>query len=130
MDSLKWQVSIQYNHFSFCVDLFMWRRFLNGRVQVMSEDSKGQKILVEFDSLTPLENIKPTLRLVGSEAGDILKALADAIDQQGVKIDSDAKVEGLLQATREHLSDMRRLVFDGIDRKPKSSGDPNNGPAQ
>jgi hypothetical protein len=57
------------------------------------------------------DHLQPTLRLNGYESGAILKALSEAIHDQGVSTDNDAKMRGLLEATKEHLSDMRKLVF-------------------
>lgn len=51
--------------------------------------------------------IPPSMMLTMEE----LKALGDAIAELGIKTDSDMKREGLLEATKFHLEDMRRLVF-------------------
>lgn len=57
------------------------------------------------------EACEPTFRLGGAESSEILKALADALDQQGVKTDADSRIEGKLEAVTQHLTDMRILVF-------------------
>ena len=41
----------------------------------------------------------------------IFSALAEALDKQGVKTENDFKIQGLLEATKYHLEDMRKLVF-------------------
>ena len=41
---------------------------------------------------------------------DTLKELADAIANMGIKTDSDFKIQGLLEATKYHLEDMRSLL--------------------
>lgn len=43
---------------------------------------------------------------------DQLKAFADALATFGIKTKNDSKNEGLLEATRYHLEDMRRLAFE------------------
>jgi len=39
-----------------------------------------------------------------------LKKFAEAIDEQGIKTDMDAKIEGTLEATKYHLEDLRKLL--------------------
>lgn len=53
---------------------------------------------------------KPTLQLDWDIAELFLKAMAEALDEQGVKTDKDAKVAGTLEATRAHLSDLRQML--------------------
>ena len=80
----------------------------------MSPDKFGAMNLMEFDegvlTFGNEDAPKPVLVLGGREANQILKELAEAIDKQGVKTDQDAKTEGLLQATKYHLEDMRTLL--------------------
>jgi len=59
----------------------------------------------------------PTIFLASHEAEEFLKSLAEALDKRGVKTDSDAKIQGTLQATRTHLADMRRLVFNLLHKE-------------
>jgi hypothetical protein len=106
-----WQVRIEDRNFGLYVDLVIYRSLPNGRYEVMSEDSKGQKIIVTIGEGEGVPELKPTLRLNQHEAGQIMKAFAEAIHNQGVSTDNDARIAGLLEATKEHLSDMRKLVF-------------------
>jgi len=62
------------------------------------------------------EVVKPTLQIGYQMAEPFLKAMAESLDEFGVKTDSDAKLAGTMQATRAHLEDMRSLVFK---QKPK-----------
>ncbi len=105
-----WKVVIETNTFGYYVDLFIYRKH-NGKIEVMTDDSKGNKIIVEVEGYATTERLKPTLRLNTGDAGQIMKALADALDNHGVKTDSDAKMSGILEATKVHLEDMRKLVF-------------------
>ena len=42
---------------------------------------------------------------------EMLKGFAEMANDQGLKLNSDLKREGKLEATERHLEDMRRLVF-------------------
>jgi hypothetical protein len=57
---------------------------------------------------------KPSLRLPFHMSEPFFRAFAEALDRQGVKTESDAKIGGLLEATRYHLEDMRKLALRGV----------------
>ena len=73
--------------------------------EVVHFDEKGQKVFTHYKTGEMFSG--PTLTLDLSE----LKALGDAIAEIGIKTDSDMKREGLLEATKYHLEDFRKLVF-------------------
>jgi len=52
----------------------------------------------------------PTLRLPRYMGESFLRALAGELDKNNVKTDSDAKLQGTLEATKYHLEDMRQLM--------------------
>ena len=51
------------------------------------------------------------IRLPRILAQNLLKNLSQELDNHGFKADSQSKVEGVLEATKAHLDDMRKLVF-------------------
>lgn len=56
------------------------------------------------------EHRDPSLRIGYDMAPQFLKALAEALAEEGVKTDNDHKIQGLLDATKYHLEDMRKLM--------------------
>lgn len=74
----------------------------------------GREFLTEKGTI---KTIKPGTALNKTDVyfcrfeDDQVQAIADAFAEQGVKTKNDHKNEGLLEATRDHLADMRRLVF-------------------
>jgi len=76
----------------------------------------GDKILlakpVEFvyEEIDEGKLCDPTLRLSYSFAHEFLTAFAEALDGEGIKTNKDAKIEGILEATRYHLEDCRALL--------------------
>ena len=69
-----------------------------------------QPVLFER-KVTPAEGLwKPTFSLNGRDARDFLKAIVEFADQNQIKPDSNAKLEGKLQATQYHLEDLRHLL--------------------
>lgn len=53
------------------------------------------------------ELYEPTLNLFPEMLPTLMKALAE----HGVRVSEQSFIEGNLEATKEHLSDMRKLVF-------------------
>lgn len=53
----------------------------------------------------------PTLTIPYSKEAEFFQNLADELRNQGVKPKDQHRLEGTIEATREHLNDMRRLVF-------------------
>lgn len=43
---------------------------------------------------------------------DMLQPLLQALSDQNIKVESEHKLEGLIEAQSKHLEDMRRLVFE------------------
>ncbi len=88
-----------------------------GAVQILFwEERNGKRYVVEPLKMTLKECpdgfiYEPTLRINASSAGQFLTAFAEALDHEGVKTDSDAKIAGTLEATREHLKDLQKIVF-------------------
>jgi len=89
---------------------------INGIEIYIFEDSHGRRyvakpVVLEFEEIKPSERVHPTLCIDPFRATEFLKSLAEALDKQGVKTENDYKIQGILEATKYHLEDMRRLVF-------------------
>ena len=69
-------------------------------------------VKLEWQELSQHDSCQPTLKISGMIAQELYKALQLALEKQGTKPDSTSKVEGILEATKEHLKDLRRLVFE------------------
>ncbi len=53
---------------------------------------------------------KPSLQISGPMAQQFLKSFAECLDQADIKTDKDARIQGMLEATRFHLEDLRTLL--------------------
>lgn len=107
----EWKVKIERPVFGDYIDFYIFRHIADGKVELLTRDSQGKQIIVSINTYETTSHLNSTLRLNGRESGEILKSLAEAIHSQGVSTDNDARMSGLLEATKEHLSDMRKLVF-------------------
>jgi len=100
-------------------NVFIDRRMANGSVCMYLVHSSGigqQNLVIGEEGKTTLEpvvegtDIKPFLVMPIFDAEDMLQALTSAIAEHGHKPDSQAKIEGVLEATKYHLEDVRKLV--------------------
>lgn len=60
---------------------------------------------------------EPSLSLSEGKGHEFLKSMAEAAASFGIKLDSDVKREGKLEAVQAHLEDMRKLVFKGVSNE-------------
>lgn len=71
----------------------------------------AQPLEMTFKRITLGERIDaPTLRVSDYFALPMIKAFAELAGTMGVKRDDETKIEGLYEATKYHLEDMRRLM--------------------
>jgi len=96
------KVKIHKNPYTDCIEFLIYYEE-NGKRYV------AQPVKLIFKEWKEGEKIKPTLELSIFEA-DFLKSLAEALDEKGIKTNKDAKIEGILEATRYHLEDLRKLL--------------------
>lgn len=108
-----------------------WKAYLEYRpdmlgyhLYLMRNTAGGREFLTENGTMKIVklgEQYKNTdkLHFAYFEDDQQLQAIADAISERGVKSNNDHKNEGLLEATKAHLEDMRNLVFDNPAQPPK-----------
>jgi len=117
----EWTAHIEYRPDWLGFVLFLWK------------DSDGKREFItqngEVHVVRPGEALKTEEHYFARfEDDQQLQALAEAISKRGVKADNEHKTEGLLKATKYHLEDMRRLVFEPptpINPKGNVEGDGN-----
>lgn len=72
--------------------------------------AKPVKFKMEEQSRLSSKPTEPTMMISGLVGEEFLRKMAQAIQEQGIKPESDAKLEGKLEATKDHLDDMRTLL--------------------
>lgn len=87
--------------------------------EVNGKRSIAKPIKLEFEEIKEGESIEHTLKIHNNFSKPFLKAMAEALDKQGIKTENDHKLQGILEATKYHLEDMRKLTF-------KSKENPND----
>jgi exopolysaccharide biosynthesis protein len=120
----EWEAHLEYR-----IDMLGWFLYLTkrtgyGEVEYLTEGG-------ERKTLKQGQQFKNTnkLHFAYFEDDQQLQAIADAISQRGVKSQSDHKNEGLLEATKYHLEDMRRIAFEPpieVNRQVEVSDLPKN----
>lgn len=107
-----YKVHIEQHPMGLFYKVFLYRVTTAGIVHYFID---GDTVKTEMVKEGTIEFPKPTLTV----PGEFLQPFADALANGGVKTHNDHKNEGLLEATREHLADMRSLVFD---KKGRANG--------
>ena len=98
-----WNVSIEHVAYMGMVNLYIAKKEA-GQIAIAEPLDLTLRLVEEGHS------VKPTLQLKEWEAHELLLALAEALDEKGMKTSKDAKMEGTLEATRYHLEDLRKML--------------------
>ncbi len=89
-----------------------WSR--SNRIYLVKNDNHGGLALLANGILKRLTEGESSEKDYFAEMTDEqLQAFADALADKGIKTVKDSKNEGLLEATRYHLEDMRKIAMKG-----------------
>lgn len=111
MDFGEWTFKLHENPGMICIDLWAFRKVLDKR-QVLTHDGtvKTYELQAQPD---------PGDYFIRFEDREQLTKLANALASFGVKSSNDHKNEGLLEATRSHLEDMRLIALNRYKQEGK-----------
>ncbi len=70
----------------------------------------AKPVKLEFEELKEGLTTGPTLTIPWDITESFLRNLAEALDNEGIKTDKDARIAGTLEATKYHLGDLRKLL--------------------
>jgi len=86
-------------------------------IEIVFLEEKGKDELyvarpvdIVFEKYEPGKSIEPTLRISRLMSHEFLEAWAKALDEHGIKTPKQLKAEGVLDATKYHLEDLRKLL--------------------
>lgn len=99
-------VHYSVDHIAWCI--YKYEKDFNGKRYY--RDSKGNTVEVKKG-----ERVEPMCII------EDMDELLEAISKAGLKPKSDWKLEGVLEATKDHLEDMRTLVFSAKKEKKTNS---------
>jgi hypothetical protein len=72
-------------------------------------------IQLTLEKVEPGTDVNPTFSIPGRDIYDFLKSMAEIAEANGIRTDTQAQEEiknkGVLESTKYHLEDMRKLVF-------------------
>jgi hypothetical protein len=94
------KVAIRQNPLSGSIDIFIYSIGQEGMRALRAK--QWEMVSVKEEDVMP----EPTLRLERW----YLELLAQELDRFGVKTEQDAKLEGTIEAMREHLQDLRKML--------------------
>ncbi len=91
---------------------------LTDALQIWFYERRGNEYFVASPASISMQKVEEgvvpeaTLTVSGMISEEFLQAFADELAKKGIKNVNDHRIAGTLEATREHLSDMRKLVFN------------------
>jgi hypothetical protein len=101
--TIEWQVEIRKRPAQFLSDIFIYRRVYGAKIAVWRniEGDIAQETEFDIGALVPPSFTVPD---------DFLPLLLDALLAKNIKPTEQSFVEGKLEATNEHLKDLRTLL--------------------
>lgn len=99
----EWQFKMHYHPGLIGHLLYMYRVLPYGEKEFVTWE--GKRVIVK-DKI-----VKDDLWLAHIENLESLKSLIDQADSIGIRPDSNARLEGELEATKKHLFDMRAIAY-------------------
>lgn len=105
------KVHIDYSPYA--AALGMWFTYeLNGKLYIVKP--MQWEVVEQPDDV--FETPAPSLSVPFNVKDAFMRALAEALSEEGIQTTNQHKLEGILEARGEHLNDMRKLVFkEGSD---------------
>ena len=85
--------------------IFILQRSPGGKTAIVKPTA------LEFHDVEEFAQLEPSFKVSGPNAEGFLRAFAAGIAKCGVRIEPNAELEGELRSTKEHLRDMRDIVF-------------------
>lgn len=117
MENLK--IIIIDNYANNCVEVWLREQGLNDSKNINYVDNKLIETSIPFDQI-PDSSVQPFLKLPMNLAGNLFNAIFEHISKNGIKTPNENLLIGKLQATEEHLKDMReftKLLLDSSLKK-------------
>ena len=104
----KINVYMQYNPAHHGIDIWFEKDGGDGKVLI------AKPLNIEFEEVNPYGYIEPTMMFDKHNGYEFLKSFATGIVECGIEIDAIKYKKDEMSAVKEHLADMRKLVFEGI----------------
>lgn len=104
IDKQGWRVAIERSINALATNIYIFR-LGNGFVEYVQPDSTMKKVV---DG--QIVNVQPILTFNWADGNQILQAFAETLADEGHNTPNDFKIQGLLEATKAHLADMRQLL--------------------
>lgn len=95
-----------------------WRDYQTNRLNLIFSEKQGDKYAVYnlFSGIAKVLNNNEgcpddfVMKIPEDMEYEVLQQLSEVASEKGAKPDQQAKIEGTLQATKEHLKDLRHLL--------------------
>lgn len=103
----EWRCFLRDEPLTLQTNLCFVRETGDGGIEYLHHGDRGEILCTEGKRFEP---IKPFMTLSVIMAQELLQSLSEALDKAGFTTPSTKKAEGLLEATKYHLEDMRKML--------------------
>lgn len=104
---MKFEIFCQYEDFAMKLNFYIFQDRPDGSQDICTSLDK-----MEFKKVTQGEEIEPSFTIRGPMAKPFLQAMANTLNEEGIRADGEPVLENELTAVKYHLEDMRTLAFN------------------
>lgn len=99
----EWEAVVDNNWTMMAIDIYLYRR-----------TPQGKEVLDHTGTIHQIKEGEASTKEIyfARLEEEQVQALADAFSKKGIKTESNYKLEGLLEATKYHLEDMRTIALN------------------
>jgi len=105
-----WNIIIRYDEDLYGFKLWFIKRNHDGSIEYIEPVNPMVTHRTEIGATFP----EPTIRVTGMDARGVMQDLVNALVASDFRPDEIKTLDKVLQATRDHLEDMRTLVFQAL----------------
>jgi len=110
---MKYEVFAEYRDYARTLEFYIFRESADGRREFF-ENLSPKPVLRVYEHGTSLK--APTFTISGSMAKPFMQEMANTLKKLGIHAEGEPVLENELTATKYHLEDFRKLVFEGTLR--------------
>lgn len=107
---MKFEVFAKYENYSQILDFYIFSLNEDGSRSICTSLDKGT-----FDKSDNCMPVKPTFSITSGMSKPFLQAMANELDNLGIRAEGEPILENELTAVKGHLDDMRRIAFNELD---------------
>jgi len=114
----QWQVHVVNAMHNAFTEIYIYKNYENRREIITNLSTMEVK---SFDRGASTVDVEPTIKVDWACGQEVLQALVDGLYEHGIKAEKEPVLKDELTATKYHLEDMRKIMFEHVGNLVKKA---------